>query len=98
MFRILEGLINLVMGLIEIFLGLRFIFRLLGANPAAPFVAWLYQTTAPLLNPFRGIFPTPRLAHGYVLEFSTLVALVIYLFAGYLLLELMAAVRGYSSR
>lgn len=98
MLRILEGLISLVMGIIEIFLGLRFIFRLLDANPRAPFVAWLYQNTQPLLNPFRNIFPTPRLAHGYVLEFSTLVALIVYMFAGYLLLELVAAIRGYSWR
>ncbi|MDR3583509.1 MAG: YggT family protein [Candidatus Pacebacteria bacterium] len=98
MFRILEGLISLVMGVIEIFLGLRFIFRLLDANPAAPFVGWLYETTRPLLNPFANIFPAPHLARGYVVEFSTLVALVIYLFAGYLLLELVAAIRGYSLR
>lgn len=98
MFGILETLIGFVIGIIELFLGFRFIFRLLGANTGAPFVNWLYETTDPLINPFRGIFPTPKIEGIFAVEFTTLVALIVYMLAGYILLELVAAIRGISSR
>lgn len=93
MYGFLESIINFILGIIEIFLGFRFVFRLFGANPAAPFVRWLYDTTDPLLNPFQNIFPSPRIENGFVVEFTTLVALLIYMFIGYLFLELIAAIR-----
>lgn len=93
MHMLLETLINFIIGIIEFFLGFRFIFRLFGANPAAPFVRWLYEMTDPLLNPFRNIFPSPRIEGVFVVEFTTLVALIVYMLAGYLLLELIAAIR-----
>lgn len=74
----LVGLANVVFGAIMLLLGLRFIFRLFGANPGAPFVDWLYNTTGELLYPFRGIFPTPVIDGGFVFDVTTLVALVIY--------------------
>ncbi len=93
MFRTIGVFINIVIGFIEFFLGFRFLFRLLGANPASPFVAWLYETTSPLLAPFQGMFPVPRLeAGGFVFEFTTIVALLMYMFIGYLLMEIVSAV------
>lgn len=98
MFGILETFIGFVIGIIELFLGFRFIFRLLGANPSAPFVSWLYDTTDPLINPFRGIFPTPRIEGMFAVEFTTLLALLVYMIAGYVLLEIISAIRGISTR
>lgn len=94
----LETFIGFIIGIFELFLGFRFIFRLLGANPATPFVGWLYETTDPLISPFRGIFPTPRIEGVFVVEFTTLVALLVYMIAGYLLLELIATIRGIARR
>jgi uncharacterized protein YggT (Ycf19 family) len=93
MFWLLETLISFIIGVIEFFLGFRFLFRLFGANPTTPFVSWLYATTEPLLNPFRNMFPAPKLEGGFVVDFTTLVALLLYMFAGYLLLEIVAAIR-----
>lgn len=74
----LIGLANAVFGFIMILLGLRFLFRLFAANPASPFVSWLYETTGDLLYPFRGIFPSPVTDGGFVFDITTLVALVMY--------------------
>lgn len=74
----LIGLANVVFGAVMILLGLRFFFRLFAANPDSPFVSWLYGTTADLLYPFRGIFPTPVIDGGFVFDITTLVALVMY--------------------
>lgn len=90
---ILEKIVSVVFGIIEFFLGFRFLFKLFGANPSAPFVRWLYDVTDPLLNPFRNIFPSPRLEGVYVVEFTTLVALLIYMLIGYLILRLISSTR-----
>ncbi|MEX0930174.1 MAG: YggT family protein [Candidatus Paceibacterota bacterium] len=85
---VLIRLISIVVSLVEIFLGLRLILKLLGANPNAGFVSWVYNTSEPLLVPFRGMFPAPAVEAGFILEFSTLFAILIYALVGWLLMEL----------
>ena len=92
-FGILEALIQFILWLIEVFLGSRFLFQLFGANPAAPFVNWLYGTTDPLLNPFRNIFPASHIKAGLIIDFNILIAMVIYLIFGYIIMELIAVIR-----
>lgn len=92
MYRVLETIVGLILGIIELFLGFRFIFRLFGANESTPFVNWLYSMTEPLLNPFRNMFPAPRIDGIYVVEFTTLVALLIYMLIGYLIFELIKSI------
>ncbi|MBI4028862.1 MAG: YggT family protein [Candidatus Blackburnbacteria bacterium] len=91
------SLINLVIGLIELLLTIRLLLRLFAANPATPFVRWVYETSQPLINPFLGIFPNPVLSGGLIIEFPTLVALVIYTIVGYILAELIGAL-SYGAR
>lgn len=83
---IIITLTNIVIGIIELLLGLRLILLLLGANPSTPFVAWIYETSGILLSPFQGIFPTPVIEGRYILDVSALVALVVYAFIGYLII------------
>jgi uncharacterized protein YggT (Ycf19 family) len=82
------GLINVAFSISEIGLLLRFIFRLFGANPNAPFVEFLYNSTSPLLYPFRNIFEPYVIEQKYVFEFSTLIAIAIYALIAWLLTEL----------
>jgi uncharacterized protein YggT (Ycf19 family) len=92
MSRILKDLANFVFGLIDILLIFRFLLKLLAANPQAPFVAWIYETTQPLLNPFVLAFPTPKVTGGFTLEFTTLFAIFAYTFIGYLIQELLVLI------
>lgn len=89
MFTPVQVLLNFIVGAIEFFLGVKFLLRLLGANPTAPFVAWIYDMAATLEAPFANIFPTTKI-EGYVFDFTTLFALFIYVFIGYLIVELLA--------
>lgn len=73
-----------IIGFIELLITLRIILKLFGANVGAPFVAWVYATTAPLLQPFIGMFPSPVLDGRFVIEFSALFALIIYGLIAYL--------------
>lgn len=71
-----------VFGVIVALIALRFALKLLGASSQAEFVGFMYGVTAPLVAPFRGIFPDT--AQGYfVFEASSLVAMVIYLLLGW---------------
>jgi len=88
---LIEGLVNFFVALVVGFLGLRFILRLLAANPGNTFVSWIYDVTAELLAPFQGIFPQQVIEGGYVVEFSTLFAMLIYAVIGYLILALVSA-------
>ncbi|HSX24040.1 MAG TPA: hypothetical protein VLE74_03000 [Candidatus Saccharimonadales bacterium] len=65
-------------------LGLRFIFRIFGAEGVGSgFVTWLYDTTNVLLQPVRGVFPQQAAVHSkYVLESATLFAMVAYMAVG----------------
>lgn len=95
---ILQYVINFILGVVELLLGLRVILKLFGANPAAPFVNWVYETSSPLIEPFRGMFPHPVLQGGYIVEFSTIFALFIYALIAYLLGELIEFVQFNATR
>ena len=87
MFGIVRAIVNIVVGIIEFLLSLRFVFKFFVVNPGTPFVAWLYGVTAPLVSPFAGIVPNLKLGR-FVVDFSTLVALIVYVLVGYLILQI----------
>ena len=73
-----DNLLNLFVGLVELVLALRFLLKLFGANDGNAFVSWVYNMSGVLLQPFRGIFPAHVFENKYVLEFSTLFAILMY--------------------
>lgn len=81
-------LTELVVGLVEVVIGMRVLLKLLGASTAAPFVTWIYQISQPLLKPFEGMFPSEKLTGGFVIDFSALFALLVYGVLGYLIEEI----------
>lgn len=95
--RIIITLIDVVFGLAVLGLFIRFLLRLFGANPAAEFTQFIYNSTAPLLDPFEGIFRSYVINPGNVIELSTLVAIVVYLIIAYLLVELVEYI-SYNAR
>lgn len=78
-------LTNLILGFIEILIGLRIILKLFGANASVPFVNWVYETSQPLLAPFLGIFPSPVINGSFLIEFSAIFALIVYALLAYLI-------------
>ncbi len=80
------NLVNVFVGAVLTVLGLRFVLRLFAANQDVTFVSWVYETSAVLLEPFRGIFPTQTFENNVVLELSTLFAMIVYALIGMLLI------------
>lgn len=71
----------LILGILEVILGLRFVLKLLGANAASSFVNLVYSVSRIFVSPFNGIFTTPTLKGNVsvsVFETATLIAIVIY--------------------
>lgn len=87
--QILVSMVNFIVSLVELLLVLRITLKLFAASTVAPFVQWVYETTEPLLAPFAGMFPSPRLTDGFVIEFSALFALMVYAFVGYLFVDML---------
>lgn len=95
--RVVLNMVSLFMALVQGFLGLRFILMLFGANSSNGFVSWVYEMSSVLLEPFRGIFPTRVYENAYVVEFSTIFAMLVYAFAALLLVAAVEAVTSPAS-
>lgn len=72
-----------IFSFIGFLLGLRIFLKLLNASLAASFVAWVYQTTDPFVAPFSGIFPNLQIIPGFIVELSSIFALIVYSLIGY---------------
>jgi len=77
-------LVWLLLGILEALLALRFVLKLIAANPDSPIAVFIYGFTSLFLWPFAGLTAAPS-AGGMVLEFSTLIAMVIYGLIGWAL-------------
>jgi uncharacterized protein YggT (Ycf19 family) len=87
MFRFLRAIINFVVGIIEVLLTFRLIFKFLVVNTSTPFVAWIYGVTEPLVAPFAKILPNLKFS-DFVVDFATVAAIIVFAIAGSLLLIL----------
>ena len=74
--------------LIEIILVFRFILKLLGANTGAPFTQFVYDISYPFVAPFLYVVPSPRI-EGALVEWSTLLALLVYWVVAWVLVTLL---------
>ena len=66
-----------ILGLIEVLLLFRFVFKLLGANPNAGFTSFIYGTTHIFASPFISVF---RISYveGSIFEWTSLLAMLVY--------------------
>jgi hypothetical protein len=83
----LSSIVWLIIGIIEVFIGLRVILRAIAANPDNSFAAFVYNAAGPFLSPFFGLTGTPS-AGGAVLEVPSLIAMVVYFLLGWLIVSI----------
>ncbi len=82
----ISQLIWLASGVLEAMIGLRVFLKLIAANPNALFARFVYAMTAPFLRPFAGLTVSPS-ADGMVLEISSLIAMIVYAVATWVLVQ-----------
>jgi len=80
-------LIYLIFGVIVGLLIIRLVLKVLGANPAAGFTSFDYNSTAFFLAPFRNLLPAVGNSQSQ-LEMSVVVAVFVYLLIGWVLARL----------
>ena len=81
--------IYFIFGVIEALIAIRVVLRLLGANPRSGFASFIYNITGPFVAPFRGLFNEPALSTNQVLEFSSIVAIIVYALLAYAIVRLL---------
>lgn len=69
--------IYFLLGVLEVIMALRFIFKLLGANAGNGFVSFLYNLSYVFVAPFNSMFTNPSVGR-IVFEITTLIAMLIY--------------------
>ena len=76
--------------LVEGLLTLRFILKIIGANPVAGFTNFIYDITQPLVAPFNAIIRSSRVSgvSGGIAEWSALIAIAVYALAAWALIKL----------
>ena len=84
----LSGMLSLIIGVIAILIAIRVVLKLLAANTESGFTRFIYNVTGPLVGPFQNIFGTPAAGNGATFEISSILAIAIYLLAGWLLIKL----------
>ena len=77
-----------ILTLIEVLLMFRVVLKMLGANPYAGFTNLIYAITTPLAVPFTGILGV-TVANNSVVEWSTIIAAIVYLFIAWGLIYLL---------
>ncbi len=83
----LTHLVWLVFGIIIGLIALRVGLKLVAANPANPFAAFIYALTDLFLWPFFGLTVAPAVG-GIVLEIPSIIAMLVYALAGWLVASL----------
>jgi len=74
---VLARVVYYFFAVVEVLLAARFSLLLLGANPESGFVAFVYNVTDVFMAPFNAVFQT-QTASGATIEWSALVAIVVY--------------------
>ncbi len=86
--RRLTGLIQLSFGILNGLILLRFLLKLMAANPGNVFASFIYSITAPFLWVFVGLTRTPSF-EGIVIEFYDLIAVGVYAMVGWIIVRLL---------
>lgn len=93
----IEYIVYFILGVIEILLMFRFIFKVLGANASSGFVNFIYDISDIFVLPFVGIFSSGT-AQGVettaVFEPATLVAMLVYAAIGWGIVRLVQVLSG----
>lgn len=81
-----------IVGVIEALLAFRVLFKILGANPYSGFVNFIYTVSGSFALPFAGILGTTA-GSGLVFEWSTLIAMAVYVVLAYGGVELLQLIK-----
>ena len=80
------GLIQWGVGVLNSLICLRYLLKLMGANPSNPIAQFAYSTTQPVLTSFEDLIATVEFG-GTILEFHALIAIALYGMLGWMTVQ-----------
>ncbi len=86
-----------IITVLETLFAFRLALRFLGANPGAGFTQFIYGITYPFVAPFLAVFRPTYITSGSVFEWTTLLAMFVYLLVGVGIIRLLAMGRPVST-
>ena len=89
---IAQRVVWFVAGVIDIFIAVRFVLLLLGANQGAGLVDFVYGLTGVLVAPFVGIFGEPTYGR-FMFEWSSVLAVAVYTLIAWGIVKLITLTR-----
>lgn len=82
----LDKIVYFILSILESLIAFRILFKFFGADSSNQIIAWIYDLTGVFVSPFAGIFQDFNLSK-FTIDMSAIIALVIYSFAGFILIE-----------
>jgi YggT family protein len=73
----IDRIMYTLLGILEILLGLRFVLKLIAANPDSGLTVFIYGITGLFMSPFNALIGTPTFG-GSSFEATTLIAMAVY--------------------
>jgi hypothetical protein len=86
------NVIYIVLAVVDGLIAIRFVLKLLAANPEAGFAQLIYGLTAPLVAPFVGLLGNPATSTGNQFEVTSLAAMAVYALVAWLLTRIVRLV------
>src|SRR5713226_8604784 len=90
------AVVGFIVGVVDIVIAARFLGKLLGSSSQSAFVNFIYQVSAPMVAPFKGIFGNAGSSTNSF-ETASLVAIAVYAVIGWglvALIRIVTAPRG----
>ena len=84
-----QRVIYYIFGIIEALIAIRFVLKLIAANPTNPFTQGIYGVSWVFDFPFSGIVSNVNIGAGATIEFFSLIAILVYALASIALAKLL---------
>jgi len=88
-FRLLSKILYTILLIIETFVALRFVFKLVGANDSNWIVKFVYELSGIFVRPFVGILNGDWNLGRFYIDVDALIALLVYMIAAFVVVEIM---------
>jgi len=88
-----------ILGVLEVLLVFRLVFKLLGANPNSGFASFIYSISQVFLVPFTTIFrsaATEGIETKAILEPGTIIAMIVYALIAWGIVKLLIVIREHN--
>jgi hypothetical protein len=78
------NIVYFLFGALELLLGVRVIFQLVGVNAANGFATFIYALSAPFVALFASLLQNPTLTETSILELTTIIAMLVWAIVAWL--------------